>query len=283
MTFPNFIGIGAAKCGTTWMHNLLQQHPEIYMPTKRKEIDFFNMDSNYTKGLDWYESFFPDDFIADRYIAIGEFTPRYLNKLDAPQRIAQISSIQKLIVMLRNPVERAYSQYCHTIRNGYSKSFEDYLEERPYVIDHGKYAEKLEPFLEVFSPDQFCYFVFEESINNVEATQQKIAEFLDVSPTGFPRQIEITKTNKSYVPKYKWLNQIAHNVNQQLLDKNLDWIVHLSESLNIRKLLQQYNNVRQPIPPVSEKIRLSLNETFANDIDKLEKLLDINLDIWRRS
>lgn len=283
MTLPSFLGIGAAKCGTTWMHNLLQQHSQIYMPTKRKEIDFFNIDNNYNKGLDWYESFFPDSQIANQYVAIGEITPRYINKLVAPQRIAKIDSIQKLLVMLRNPVERAYSQYKHAIRNGYLKSFQDYLEERPYVIHQSQYAQKLKPFLDVFDREQFCFFIFEESINDVPATKEKIANFLNVSLDGFLSTARVENINKSYVPKYKWLNRIVRELNQQLLKNNLDWIVHCSESLNLRKFFQQYNSIQHSIPPMSEYMRLSLKETFIEDIENLEKLINMNLDVWRYS
>ena len=279
MTLPNFVGIGAAKCGTTWMHNLLQQHPQIYMPTKRKELDFFNLDDNYKKGLDWYESFFPDAQTASQYNAIGEFTPRYLNKLETAYKIAEVESIKKLIVMLRNPVQRTYSQYSHAVRNGYSKPFQDFLSERPYVIEHSMYAQKLQPFLDIFERNQFCIFIFEKSIKDVPRTQIKIAEFLNIEAEKFPNKIGPKKANKSYVPRYKWLNQTARNLNQKLRKSNLDWIVNLSESLNVRRLLEY--NARQKIPLMSKSSKLALQETFMIDVENLEKLLNIDLSIWR--
>lgn len=279
MTLPNFVGIGAAKCGTTWMHNLLQQHPKIYMPKKRKELDFFNLENNYSKGLDWYESFFPDSQTATQYSAIGEFTPRYLNHPKIAREIANIGSIKKLIVMLRNPIQRTYSQYSHAIRNGYSQSFQDYLSERPHVIQHSLYAQRLQPFLDVFDREQFCFFIFEESIDNVPATQQKIAKFLNVDVKEFPDKIGPRKANKSYVPKYKSLNRMARNLNQKLRQSNLDWIVNWSESLNVRRILEY--NAQDKVPSMSESTKLSLQETFISDIEKLENQLNIDLSLWR--
>jgi hypothetical protein len=283
MTLPNFLGIGAAKCGTTWMHSLLQQHPKIYMPHRRKEIDFFNLDVNYDRGLDWYESFFPNTQAAAEYSAIGEFTPRYINSLKSASRIAELRSVEKLIVMLRNPVKRVYSQYTHSVRNGYSKSFSDFLAERPHVIDHSLYSQKLEPFLDMFAPEQFCYFIFEDAVIDVSATQQKIANFLNVDPAEFHTNAGSAQANSSYVPKYKWLNSKVRDLNQKLrFNNSLGWIVDLSELLQIRKLLQKYNS-GENVPPMSEDMKLLLQDTFNSDIERLEKILNFSLDRWRYS
>ena len=73
MALPNFLVVGAQRAGTTWLDAILRQHPEIYLPVKRKEIHFF--DKNFSKGETWYSGFFPDDSAASDYKAIGEITP----------------------------------------------------------------------------------------------------------------------------------------------------------------------------------------------------------------
>lgn len=281
MTLPNFLGIGAAKCGTTWMHGLLQQHPKIYMPLMRKEIDFFNLDDNYNRGFDWYESFFPDAQTATQYSAIGEFTPRYINTLESAKRIGEVKSVKKLIVMLRDPAKRAYSQYTHSVRNGYSKSFQDFIVERPYVIEDSLYSKRLEPFLDLFAPEQFCYFIFEDAVKDVPATQQKIANFFNIDPAEFPNQTGPAKANSSYVPKYKWLNSTVRDLNQKLRrSSSFDWVINLSETLQVRQLLQKYNSAAK-VPPISREMKLSLQDTFNPDIDRLEKIINSSLDRWR--
>ncbi len=279
MTLPNFIGIGAAKCGTTWMHNLLQQHPNIYMPQKRKEIDFFNVKSNYSRGIDWYESFFPSSQAANKYQAIGEFSPRYLCGVTTAQKLAKIESVEKLLLMVRNPVDRTYAQYSHAMRNGCTKSFADYLEERPRVIEHSLYAQQLESFLEFYEPNQICCSIFEESVIDIPGTKHRIADFLGVSATDFPEAAGSKKFNQSYVPKYKWLNNIARDFNQLCRKNNLDWIVNISETFKVRQLLQE--TAKTKVPPLAQSMRLKLSEIFIKDIEQLEKLFDINLDIWR--
>ncbi|MEO1670951.1 MAG: sulfotransferase [Cyanobacteria bacterium J06631_2] len=283
MTLPNFLGIGAAKCGTTWMYRLLQQHPQIYVPSKRKEIDFFCQDNNYERGFDWYETFFPDAQEARQYSAIGEFSPRYMNTTKSARRIAEVKSVEKLIVMLRDPAKRTYSQYTHAVRNGYSKSFQDFIVERPDVIERSLYSQKLEPFLDLFAPEQFCYFIFEDAVKDVPATQKKLANFLNVNPERFLDQNGPAKANSSYVPKYKWLNSKIRDLNQILRRGNsLSWIVDLSETLQIRQLLTKYNS-GDKVPPISSEMKLSLQDTFDPDIDRLEKILNFSLDKWRSS
>ncbi|MEL7075415.1 MAG: sulfotransferase domain-containing protein [Cyanobacteria bacterium J06582_2] len=282
MTLPNFLGIGAAKCGTTWMYRLLKQHPQIYMP-ERKETNFFSSDDNYERGFDWYESFFPDAQAATKYNAIGEFSPRYINSIKSAKRIAELKPVEKLIVMLRDPSKRAYSQYTHAVRNGYGKSFPDFLDERPDIIERSPYSQKLEPFLDLFAPEQLCYFIFEDAIKNVPKTQQKIADFLIIDLAKCPNQTGPAKANSSYVPKYKWLNSKVRDINQKLRrSKSMGWVTDLSETLQVRQLLQKYNSGAK-VPPISPEVKLSLQDTFNSDVDRLEEIIGCGLEKRRCS
>jgi hypothetical protein len=132
---PTFLGIGVSRSGTTWLHQLLEGHPEVYVP-RRKELAFFS--KYYNRGLEWYEGFFPSDTEARRYKAVGEITPIYWFHPDCPRRIAKVPSITKLIMIVRNPVDRAYSDYGLRVKNGaWSGSFEGFLSFRPQAIEWG--------------------------------------------------------------------------------------------------------------------------------------------------
>jgi hypothetical protein len=281
MTLPNFVGIGTAKSGTTWLHELLKEHPKIYMPEKRKEINFFNIDDNYDKGLSWYESFFPNFETAKQYKAIGEFTPRYLNQPEkCAKRIASIKSIEKLILMIRNPINRVYSQYAHAVRAGYNKGFKDFLSDRPWVIKHSFYGRNLEPFLEFYTGSQICCLVFEECITNLDFTKNKIANFLEVVSEEFPDTAGLKKVNQSYIPKYSKINYMASIINKKLIDRDLDWVVQGFNWLRNSRILKITSQNNQIIKPIDRDIKMRLQDTFTDDIQKLEKLLNINLDIW---
>jgi hypothetical protein len=117
---PDYLIIGAQKCGTSSLYAYLRQHPQI-RPARRKEVHYF--EGSFTRlSLDWYRSFFPP-FIPDpnepNAVSItGEASPFYLFNPRVPRRVAQVLPDVKLIVILRNPVERAYSHYHHELRGG---------------------------------------------------------------------------------------------------------------------------------------------------------------------
>jgi hypothetical protein len=174
---PNFLGIGATKAGTTSVAKILAAHPQISFPKDgSKEIHYF--DEKYSiKSKQWYFNLF------QKNIAIGEWSPSYLFVPECRDRIYEtLGPDVKFIVALRNPVERAFSHYCHAINNwskdqfqnkGYPKeylSFEEALEyedsrlaKGTYHLRHlsyfsiGLYAKQLKWFLKNFRPRIFIF------------------------------------------------------------------------------------------------------------------------------
>ena len=114
MVLPNFVIIGAQKSGTTSLSYYLQEHPEIYVYPK--EIHFFDdRDGTYEHGLEFYSGFFAESQGAK---AIGECTPCYIYAEQPPERMYEAIPNAKLILIARNPVDRAYSNYWKNIKNG---------------------------------------------------------------------------------------------------------------------------------------------------------------------
>ena len=121
-SLPDFIILGAARCGTTTMYDLITSHPTI-KPALRKEIGYFS--THYDFGTPWYKSNFP---LSRDNVITGEATPRYLPDPKVPPRMAKLLPNTKLIILLRNPVDRAYSYYNMRRSQGYDKmSFEESL------------------------------------------------------------------------------------------------------------------------------------------------------------
>ena len=130
---PNFLIIGVSRSGTTSLYNYLTQHPSV-APALIKEVYFF--DRSYKRGLAWYRSFFPT--VLEKYYSTtvkkkefitGEATPCYIFHPHVPRRVFKTIPGIKLIVLLRNPVDRAYSFYHHNLRRGLeSLSFEEAIE-----------------------------------------------------------------------------------------------------------------------------------------------------------
>lgn len=200
---PSFLIIGAKKCGTTSLFSYLCQHPNIGAPTW-KEISYFNI--HFNRGNLWYKSFFPLSLPKrdTQHLITGEATAEYICHPLAPQRIAATLPEVKLIALLRNPVERAYSHYHHTKRIGKEDlSFEEAIareDSRVAQIEHesrqlglksspaynytylssGMYAEQLEHWLPVFDRQRLLILKSEDFFNRPEATFKQVLEYLEL-------------------------------------------------------------------------------------------------------
>lgn len=162
---PSFVIIGAQRCGTTSLFNYLIQHPFIRKPLY-KEIHFFdNYNGAYHLGTKWYRGHFPIDnfpFIkkdnsATRVIT-GEATPYYMYHPWCPRRIKDVLPDAKIIALLRNPVDRAYSHYQHSVRQGYETfSFEEAIEKEPFRLKGEKEKMLLDPDYYSFSHNLYSY------------------------------------------------------------------------------------------------------------------------------
>ena len=194
---PNFIIGGAPKCGTTTLHQVLDQHPDIWVA--RNEVYHFDADDPVAHGdflkieqgelcwrdpndpqvRAWYDARFAD---APEGALIGEDTTTYLMSAVAPARIKAANPEVKLIFMLRDPVKRAFSQYWHLLRSGRtSDSFEKTLTRHPSILLGSTYAPALREFRDVFGPEQVHVVIFEDFNANRQAVLDGVTAFLGVS------------------------------------------------------------------------------------------------------
>ena len=157
--------IGASKCGTTSLWEYLNRHPDVFW-TDPKEPMYFNQESNYSQGIEWYANLFAR---AGEKTAIGEATTSYSyapHTADIPQRIHRLLPECKLIYMLRPPVARTYSHYVQELQirvwapAGELGTFEDALENCPVLIDAGMYLKTDRTFSPLFSPRPNQGFTF---------------------------------------------------------------------------------------------------------------------------
>lgn len=276
MTLPTFLGIGVQRGGSTWLHTLLAGHPDVYMPTIRKEIRFF--DRYYENGLGWYESFFcpPED--ANKYHAIGEISPEYYECQDCPERIFNTFPQIKMIMMLRHPISRAYSQYGFNVqRRNYRGSFEDFLATRPRALEKGFYSRYLREYLRYFDRRQFLPLVFEDVFTDIGKTKNKVADFLEISADKFPASDNREKVNASTVPTHQSLYGFVVKTGRKLRKRNLEPVVDFVMRLGIQRFLSKGD----PLQPLDKELKKKLSRAYDEEFDELEKCLQIDLSSWR--
>ena len=277
MTLPSFLGIGVPKSGTTWLYDLLVSHPEVYIPTKLKDIRYFNR--FYDQGIEWYESLFPSESEASAYKVIGEITAHYLYNVNCPQRIAEQLDRPKMFLMLRNPVDRTWSHYKHRARlDNFQGTFESYLEYDPNAIRFSMYSENIKRYLEYFDFDQFMIMLFDRVFKDVNSTRNQIAQFLDIDPEKFPEGSGSQIVNKGYIPRYRSVYAAVARGADLVRDRRIYWPVHMAKKLGVKRLISVEGEQPQPM---SKDTRQKLLELFDPEITNLEALLGTDLSLWR--
>ncbi|NVO23000.1 sulfotransferase family protein [Donghicola mangrovi] len=177
---PDFIIIGAMKSGTTTLYDYLSKHPDIVM-SRKKETDFFVKEKNWKKGLDWYSN----QFKAGGKI-LGEASPNYTKQRDftgVPERIFGVCPRVRFIYILRDPVQRAISQYQHSFLQEKQKSNSaDYWCEENYshILDASRYGTQLLCYLKFFPLDRFLFIDFCDLIKNPQTTINLVTEHIGV-------------------------------------------------------------------------------------------------------
>jgi hypothetical protein len=206
---PDFIIIGVQRCGTTSLYNYLIEHPNV-APAFKKEVHFF--DKHFKKGPIWYRAHFPSFFYASyvkqirrQDLITGEATPYYIFYPHTPKRILETVPQAKLIVLLRNPVDRAYSHYHHEVRMGTETlSFERAIEreeerlygemektladENYYSFNHqhyaylsrGIYVDQLKTWMSLFSREQILLLGSEDFYNEPPTVLKQVIEFIEL-------------------------------------------------------------------------------------------------------
>ena len=192
---PEFLGLGTQKGGTTTLHRLLGQHPDVYLPAC-KEVHFFDL--NYDAGEGWYRNHFAN---AKPHQTCGEITPFYLFHPDVPGRIHNLLPKARMVVLLRDPVERTISQLFHARKRGFETlKPADALAAEPQRLQSGdpvslqkhsylsrsRYLEQLDRYEALFPREQLLILRSEDLFSTPERIWRKLLSFLELKPMDWP-------------------------------------------------------------------------------------------------
>ncbi|HET9487668.1 MAG TPA: sulfotransferase [Chryseosolibacter sp.] len=298
---PNFLIVGAAKCGTSSLNKYLDQHPQIFM-SKVKEPRFITSQVNpfplngpgdhkveawYVKKYEDYVKLFEG---AENYQAVGEASADtlYFYKGSIPV-IKQYLGDPKIIIMLRNPVKRAFSAYQHLVRDlREDLSFEEGLKQEPERIRNNweliyhytavsMYHDSVKAFLDNFSNVKII--LTEDQEKRPQQVIRDLFRFLEVNP-DCDVNTEI-RYNISGKPKSQWIHQFFFegNMARNLARPIARTLFSQETRLRISQKIQEKNLTRLTINPDTKE---TLQGYFEEDIQKLEKLLGRDLSLWRK-
>lgn len=244
---PDFVIIGAQRCGTSSLYNYLTEHPRV-ASALYKEVHFF--DENFHRGASWYRSHFPTmlSMALRGQRIVGEATPNYLFHPLVPNRIKQTLPHLKFIVLLRNPIDRAYSHYQRLRRMGIEElSFEQAIDAEPKrlgqgcrsdynscsrrrfsYVSRGFYCWQLKRWFEVFPKERFLVLKSEDFFGSAGRVLDEVCEFLRLAsfrPSEFKRFGGGDYAPLQGAPRAR-LSEIYAEPNQQLasiLGRELNW------------------------------------------------------------
>jgi hypothetical protein len=270
---PNFLFIGPDKTGSSWMYEVLKQHPNCYVP-QCKDIYFF--DRYYTRGLDWYLSFFEE--AEAKHLAVGELSHDYLFSEIAAKRIKQDLPDVKLLTCLRHPVERTFSHYLFMIRSGRTLlPFAQALEEFPELTNNSLYHKHLSQYFYLFKREQIKVLFFQDlRLDSVEFARQ----FLEFLALPFIPEINYAQEVLSASrPRLFLLARLAK------MSANLARDLGFTNTVGRVKQSQWMQLLYKPLTP-QEKPKMTVEESnhllkaFRQDTLLLQDLLEVDLLDW---
>ena len=282
---PEFIIIGAAKSGTTALYEYLVEHPDVFM-SPIKETNFFAWDDNDVKSIFGHKpkNYFPVKSIskyqeifakAEADKVCGEASPLYLESATATKKIHGMIPDVKIIVILRNPADRAFSDYCMQIRHSYTeKTVEVGLAPDSHSVQGGNYYTMLKQYYDIFPSENILVLKFEDLKNNPEKQAQKLFNFIGVdgkflpdfnkrhNPGGYPRNMFINKVLAvaSRRETMKWLTP--------------NWLVQL--------IKRRREGNWADLPEFPPEIRSQLVDSYKDEVGKLSQLTGLNFDEWQK-
>ncbi|WDE13278.1 sulfotransferase family protein [Thalassomonas haliotis] len=300
---PDFIICGAMKSGTTSIHAILNQHPDIYIPDD--EVHFFDMDNllqhpdfNHFDGKQWsvsslardpqqYYAWYRSRFSpAAQHQLLGEDSTTYLASEIAAQRISQQKRETKLIILLRQPSTRAYSQYWHLLRSGRAThSFEDTIRYNPHsILERSLYLTQLQNVYKHIPQEQVKVIVFEDFLADKQAVLMQLCTFLKADYRRLPADALGIHANSGRLPMFPAIELMKNRLfrdggNQGYHQRfSCDLTAGNTRKITFSKLVNKAHRLVNPLvvkkaPKIHPQTKAFLDDYFYRELQGLNELL----------
>ena len=265
-TMPNFAYVGTSKAGSTWLFNALAGHPDVHLASNK---GLYYFDQHFGRGSQWYLDQFR---AAGDKPAVGEISHSYLSSPEAAARIAEFNPDMRLLACLREPVDRAFSDYLDLVKNGqFDGPFTAALEQFPRLLDRGRYATHLRRYLDLFPRAQLHMSLFDDLRADPQAYADEVFSFLGARrlelppadlksrmPAGRPRSSAVAAAAKS-------ASKLAKRTGLRGLRSRV------KRSVVVRQAL--YRPYKDDRPTVDPALAAELRLGFADEVLQLDSIL----------
>ncbi len=281
---PTFLVVGAQKSATTWLYECLREHPDVYVP-KTKEIHFFCGENDCPKstashGEDWYRSQFSTQ---DCYKAAGELSIDYMFYEDVAEKVSTFNPQMKIIFLLRDPIDRAYSAYWMEKR--YKADHPDFTtfvhQESPYVA-RGFYYRQIMRYLGVFPRENIAIYLYDDLLKDPRQFTADVFDFLGVASEFVPSSL-----NQRVAQTRKMAPLLS-----RILYTHVAPVLRWAPALWLWRMIKRHTNLtsrggalsaeHSAYPPMREEDKADLLDIYREENQKLFQLLGREITDWQK-
>lgn len=263
-----FLMIGCQRCGSTWLYEALKEHPQIFLP-ESKQTHFF--DESYQNGMDWYLEHFRG--ITQDHRAVGEVATSYCLPANIPLVARELPNI-KIIMAMRNPVDRAFSYYRSRAPHENWKSFEDALKKTPQITARGQYMDQINILLQHYDRENILFLFYDDLRKDERAYVRSVYTFLGVDPDFEPKVIGNPVRAAMFPRTRRILKRMGLTPLVNLVNKSLIGDI-------LRRTLRKRRVERKASPQMPPDVRQELLEHFRPYNALLAKELGRDLSRWQ--
>lgn len=286
LTKANTFLLGVQKAGTTSLFDWISQHPDVFGPVHLKDFPFFSREDYYKKGSDYFAQLLGKPNIEKKITIVG--ATDYTKDIETLRRIYDYNSASKVILILRNPVDRAISAFkfmCQMgkeVRTNMLEAFKNELQTRPAdydlcYLERGRYSEQVENVFSVFGRENSLVLLFDELANDQLNCVRKVYTFLNLSLEHIPN---FTIENVTGKPRVKFINKLLFTdkiVRKLIPGRILDILVSPETRTVVRRKVRLLNTKNgKDKSEISSEVTGFLVAYYAPDIKKIESILDVD-------